>query len=333
VKGALDPRSSNVGLLAACGPNESTVLASVGSWKKRIRNTASAAKVYQGARSWSRVEQGRMAAGGIVTLAWLKLRRREQRRTVQRIGRRVRVSVEHCQFEFDLAELHDFLVYRAVARRGLYEPTSTRLVLSSLRPGDTFLDIGANNGWYALLAAHVVGSTGHVLAFEPNPLAFDRLSKNLDINGNPPWLSPLRIALSDASGERDLYVPDLSDGLGSILGSLSRPGHAIKVQCSTLDAALSNNRVDIVKLDVEGAELQVLDGMPLILAHNPQLRILVEWNSLSGSELINSLLARFDVARVIERSTRSSLTPVLSYRDVAKLKLCNLWCQPKRVVS
>lgn len=170
-------------------------------------------------------------------------------------------------------------IARALFLYGTYEICGTRLLQAFLAPGMTFVDVGANIGYYSLLAARAVGEGGAVYAFEPNGPIRARLEENLDLNG-------LRAAgnvhvraqaVARASGEIRFYRSTTADnsGLSSILPGAGRAEEAEVVPCVSLDdfvAALPPGRapgarpIDLMKIDVEGAELEVLAGGSAVLA-------------------------------------------------------------------
>jgi FkbM family methyltransferase len=141
-----------------------------------------------------------------------------------------------------------------------YEPELAYLekVLSS---GKTFVDVGASFGIYTVAASRMVGDTGRVLAFEPSVQSFPVLQKNIDMN-NLRNVIAFRVALSDKGGGARLYhAPDPS---GNSLGrDPSFDGGGEEVMTESLDYVLqraSVDRVDVIKMDVQGAEELVLRG-------------------------------------------------------------------------
>jgi FkbM family methyltransferase len=171
----------------------------------------------------------------------------------------------------------------------LYEPQTTRFFLGQLKGGELFVDIGANHGYYTLLAASCVGAHGKVFAFEPNPGVALQLNAHVALNGFDDRVDVLDLAVSDKSDdEADFFVSNCPDnsGLSSLvmyehaqeLGHLS-PDNKIFVRTTTFDewseeAGLA--RVDLVKIDVEGAEELVLHGMSKTLATRPPRKIICE---------------------------------------------------------
>jgi FkbM family methyltransferase len=146
------------------------------------------------------------------------------------------------------------------AFREMYEP-ELRYLERLLSPGMTFVDVGACYGVYTLVAAKLVGPNGRVFAFEPARRAYDLLQRNIQLDGLAN-VHPYRMALSDRIGIVSLYHhPDSSrNSLGTTEESTDPPE---EVQTSTLDAILESTppvHIDVMKLDVEGAEELVLRG-------------------------------------------------------------------------
>lgn len=143
-----------------------------------------------------------------------------------------------------------------------------RLVASLLRPGDAFVDGGANIGTYALTAAERVGPTGRVFAFEPVPYAFERLMGNIKLNGYH-WVEARRVALADTPGREHLFsFPDAHVGFSSFAPEPSDQAVEEMVEVTTLDEAVPaswRDRLRLVKLDVDGAEVRALRGAKQII--------------------------------------------------------------------
>jgi FkbM family methyltransferase len=150
---------------------------------------------------------------------------------------------------------------------------------SQLKPGMVVFDVGANNGMYSLAASAAVGPTGRVYGFEAVPEIMTRFRAHVTLNGAAN-VTLVECAVSDRVGKIRFY-PDQS-GLGSGAGSLVRPvgPNSIEVDTITLDEFKRQNgigRVAAVKIDVEGAEHQVLDGMAGILRDDRPV-LLIEHN-------------------------------------------------------
>jgi len=155
---------------------------------------------------------------------------------------------------------------RAMFLYGTYEICSTRLIQAFLRPGMTFADVGANIGYYTVLAGRAVGESGTVYSFEPNAALLPRLEENVRLNDLFGRVRILPQAVTRKSGEIRFYRSTASDnsGLSSTLPGDCRSDQGEVVPCVSLDdfaAKLAvGRRIDLIKIDVEGAELDVLEG-------------------------------------------------------------------------
>ncbi len=167
-------------------------------------------------------------------------------------------------------ELHgntvDFLD-RYVYFFGVWEPNLSYWITQRLRPGDTFVDVGANIGYYTLLASRLVGADGRVVAVEASPRVFHRLERNLALN-HTANVRAINVAVSDRPGEIELYDGPISNsGKTSILRASGRPRsgtiHAAPLAAILTDHEFASAR--IIKIDVEGAEWLVVSGLADVL--------------------------------------------------------------------
>jgi len=167
----------------------------------------------------------------------------------------------------------DNMLSAALWRDAVWEEKQTELLLAQLEPGDTFVDVGANLGYYTVLAAKKVGATGRVFAFEPDPESFALLKRNVARNGLDQVVlenkaagathGTLRLFLSTANrGDHRVYDP----GGGRT---------SVEVEVVALDAylAAAGGNVDFAKIDTRGAECAVLEGMKTTIATQPQLAL------------------------------------------------------------
>jgi len=145
----------------------------------------------------------------------------------------------------------------------IHEPRVTSIFCSLIKEGDIVVDAGASIGYYTLLAAKRVGKNGYVYAFEPYPPSFKRLMENIKLNN---WknVHAYQLALSDSTKEEKFYVSKSGVVSGSSF-ALRRDSICITVKAKPLDDIIKAN-IDLVKIDVEGAELEVLKGMEKTLA-------------------------------------------------------------------
>jgi FkbM family methyltransferase len=161
-------------------------------------------------------------------------------------------------------------------RGRLHEPATTELVVKEVKPGQTVVDIGANVGYFSLLFARAVGQDGIVHAFEPNPRLARILRYNLSLNGYRNVVVNQK-AVSDRNGSARFYVPKQGHERSSL-----EPRHSsqiIDVATTKLDDYFEpkEDRVDWIKLDVEGHETKALKGMRAILRSNKGIRLIVEF--------------------------------------------------------
>jgi FkbM family methyltransferase len=172
----------------------------------------------------------------------------------------------------------DDLIQRYVYLFGVWEPNLTAWIVDRLRPGDAFIDVGANVGYYTLLAATRVGAQGSVVALEPSPEVRGLLQANIALNG----LTNVRVlpmAASDEPGVVELYDSRPQNrGAASIVAP--RGEHSFRVIADRLENLVHAEemaRVRIIKIDVEGGELRAIRGLLPLLSHaRDDLEIVVE---------------------------------------------------------
>jgi FkbM family methyltransferase len=185
-----------------------------------------------------------------------------------------------------------------------YETAELNFVERLLRPGMTVLDLGAHHGLYSLLAAKCVGPGGIVLAFEPSPRELRRLQRHVKVN-RLSNVSVQPFALGSQPGSAELYlVENGQDGCNSLRPpTVLEPVSKVCVPLRRVDEELRRlrvPRVDFIKLDVEGAELGVLQGAAGILNGSSRPAILAEVQDLRtqpwgyAAREILRFLARWD---------------------------------------
>jgi FkbM family methyltransferase len=168
----------------------------------------------------------------------------------------------------------------------LYDPEEIAFLRSRLHGGDVFLDIGSNIGFYALVAAKLVGPKGRVLAIEADPTCFGRLRENVELNGYA-QVTPLNIGVSDKAETLRLSLHTSGNrGGNSFLGTGE---HGVDVPCLPLLTILLKQgiqRVTMAKFDIEGFEHRVL--VPFLAAAPRSLlpeTVIVEYSeSLAGPD-------------------------------------------------
>ncbi len=234
---------------------------------------------------------------GRITSYWLR----------SRSGQRTRVLPGGLRMSLDMT-----IPYEAMVWIGWEEQEELRALSRLLHPGDSFIDCGANIGLWSLVAAPIVGPEGQVDAFEPSPDVARRLAAHA---AQSPVIKVHAAALSDRPGSVTLDV-----GSHHNLAHISDNG-TIAVAATTLDAALERPPSGI-KIDVEGHELQVLQGAREALAQRPW--IVIEFNKLHvearrlGDWPVHELLAGlgYGVSTLGGERLDADWAPEFSYANV-----------------
>jgi FkbM family methyltransferase len=183
---------------------------------------------------------------------------------------------------------------------GCHESRVQRAILDALEPGMTFWDIGAHIGFFTLLAARVVGRDGVVHAFEPNPEARHRLRRNLDLNGYQHVIVHSE-AVAARGGRASFYAHDESP-MWSLHPIETSDESYVDVMTTTIDLLVRRlkSAPDVIKIDVERAELDVLrGGIELFRAANPVL--LVEVSNETTLEEAKALIPNYSASRLSDR--------------------------------
>lgn len=171
-----------------------------------------------------------------------------------------------CRTRFNarmVCHMQDF-IQRKIIFFGVWEPQLTAFVERRLQPGDGFIDIGANVGYFSLLASRSVGQHGCVLAIEASPRIHTLLLKNLQLNPSAANVRAVNIAVAEREGRIPIYSPG-DDRLGETTMRAER-GFVPEgeVRCAPLGRiamAEEMARARLIKIDVEGAELPVLSDI------------------------------------------------------------------------
>jgi len=212
---------------------------------------------------------------------------RLQRRTIDPVYRVLRgdqsYNLRHAGCRFSLPAT-DSSLNRDLLLRGQYEPEAADAFMSVLQPGMTVFDIGANIGYYTTLAAAAVGSSGRVYAFEPDPRNLEVLAQNAaQARGAPISVVPAAVGAGESTSFLFLNPKDSSiNSLARANANVLSPGDTaqrLAVACITLDSFIQRERIqppDVIKMDVQGAEMLALAGAPGVLSHRP-LKIFFEF--------------------------------------------------------
>ncbi len=173
------------------------------------------------------------------------------------------------------------IIQRYIYFFGVWEPNLTRYIGANLLPGDVFVDVGSNIGYYSVYASKLVGTNGRVVSIEASPSIFRHLLKNISINGATNIRSVNCAAANEQKTVKLYRAKEINTGKSSLLyeGSLNAE---CEIEAYPLVRILNPDEAEnarIIKIDVEGAEHLVLTGMmPLLASGRSDLEVVVEIN-------------------------------------------------------
>lgn len=217
--------------------------------------------------------------------------------------------------------------------KGAYEKETTKQFISKVKQKETIFDIGANAGYYTILASKAVGNSGNVFSFEPDPKNYDLLKENISLN-NLNNVKAFRKALSNKTG--DAFFESKKFNRGD--SSLSESGE-ITIPTTTLDAFTSEinlKRANLIIVDIEGAEIDALNGGKIFFSNCTNLTLIIEYNPSSlyrfgfkGEDLIKTLQSlQFEITEIIDDQKQTTIP--YSEENLRKIMshttFCNLIC-------
>lgn len=202
---------------------------------------------------------------------------------------------------------------------GHWELWLTLFMARLIKPGMKVIDVGANFGYYSLLMALSVGSTGKVVAIEPNPTIAEILSRTLDLNGYS-WVKLVARAASATEHQLlTLFQPKNEPKNTAVVPDNWPPdaGTIFRTQSTTIDAVAAElGGVDFIKIDAEGAEFDIIDGMQKTIEQYRPM-IIIEYNAVRYKDP-GDFLAKF---------SRYTSPKVIDYygncSDISKKELLN----------
>jgi|SRR3972149_1725492 len=207
-----------------------------------------------------------------------------------------------------------------------FEANTVKLFAETVKPEMIVIDIGAYVGYFTLLAARRVGANGKVYAFEPEPKTYRFLKRNICLNEYKNVITVPK-AVSNQSGTVKLYI-NSSDASMTSLFRRKGSHKAIEIECTTIDDFFHEQRVDVVKMDIEGAEPYALEGIRNTIERNPNLVLFVELNPValkeagSTSDKLKCMLEDLGFNDIVALDEQRN--------EKGKLLLCNLYCRRLR---
>jgi len=156
-----------------------------------------------------------------------------------------------------------------------YEPYTTELFKQAVKPRAVVVDIGAQFGYFSLIAAKLAGSQGRVYSFEPSASNFKLLKDNIRLN-NIDNITPFQKAVGESSSVVTLFIYQGSDSHGMYPRPDTPVKERVEIECVALDQFLPHETTDIVKIDIEGHEPYALAGMKHLISRNKHLILFTE---------------------------------------------------------
>ena len=166
-----------------------------------------------------------------------------------------------------------------ISHYGTYEELEAKIMEEKIKVGSIVVDVGANIGLHTLNMARIVGNTGRVFAFEPDPSNFEILGENVKINNYQNIILEEK-AVGDKHGRVTLYQAD-NPGNHRLFPQTKQTKGEVEVELTSLDKYFIDSnlaeKINFIKIDVEGLEFSVLNGMKNILKNNKKIKILFEF--------------------------------------------------------
>lgn len=216
----------------------------------------------------------------------------------------------------------------SLAKKGVYEPETTKLLFDILHPGMRVADCGSNCGYHAQNIAKIIGPEGRLWCFEANPELVPLLTSNMDNYGYLKHSTIINAGIWASDGV--LPFPLLATGLGT--ASFKKPEQLKRIQTKvvdvpvvSLDSFFGEQKLDLIRMDIEGAELEALKGAVNVL-NTSKPTLVFEWShentTIEETTVLFQLLLHYGY--YVYRITGSGLIPVLSGKSLFNdhQKLC-----------
>jgi FkbM family methyltransferase len=166
---------------------------------------------------------------------------------------------------------------------GLWETSVTEVIAHEVQPGMRVVDVGANVGYFSLLMADLVGDKGQVYVVEPTPTLHACLRRSLCLNYYDNRFTLVTHPLSDKDDQEvEFFIPngDTKNARIDLSNNCGQDGQRVVLKTRTLDSVIPRGeKIGMIKVDVEGAELQAWNGMQRVIKDNPDVTIILEYNA------------------------------------------------------
>lgn len=253
--------------------------------------------------------------------------------------------VEIPEYNFRMyVRLNDNFIGAVIAREKYYEPHVTRVLHSHLKRGSTFIDVGANIGYFSMLAAAAVGPEGRVESFEPNASNCDLIRRSVAANRFEGVVNLHPVAVAEAAQWLHFSTAGV-DSNGRVVNLQEAAGEVVplpSVEAVALDEALREcPRVDVIKMDVEGAEARVWQGMQAVIRrHKPVLvfefspTLLQRTSEIAPQAFLEAVRADYDLFVILPRGDTAakpdSIDGIMAAHANSGLTHLDILARPRR---
>jgi len=205
---------------------------------------------------------------------------------------------------------------------GPYEEFQTELMRKNIKPGDTFLDLGAGIGYHTTIISKIIGDKGKVVSFEPDPNYFKLLQKNTkenDCNN----IVLFQKAVLNRNGKTKLFLYDKVgrnriEDINYLLSGLE-VRDLIEVEGVKLDDFMKDEKIDFIKMDIEGSEYLALDGMKSLIKKNPEVKIIAEFPNYKPLEFLR-LLKKLEFKIYEMKGDTKELSPIENFKEFVEIR-------------
>jgi len=195
-----------------------------------------------------------------------------------------------------LVNIHDRGIGEYLFLKGEYAPARVTEIKKAVKKGDTVIDIGANIGYFTILLADLVGPKGRVYAFEPDPRNFSLLQKTIKKNNLTNVIAKQK-AVSNKTG-KSLFYQTNSWSSNTLTNINTNYISTVEVPIIALDDFLSReNHIKFVKIDTDGSEPLIIQGMVKLIQRSPGLKILTEYQPGNLKRYLNNPLDFIKIAK------------------------------------
>jgi len=176
---------------------------------------------------------------------------------------------------------NDLVISLQLIKENAWEYEESLMIKEFLKKGMNVIDAGANIGYFTILFSKWIGGEGKVFAIEPESENFQLLVKNIKVNLCKNVI-PIQKAISNFNGIVDMFLSEKNKGDHRILDFIANENDKnrkkIRVKCDTLDSIIpKEQKIDFIKMDIQGSEMLALGGMERILSSNPKIILFIEF--------------------------------------------------------